>query len=176
MFLQPRSWNNFTVSFVLHNLSSVRSALMKDCSLIDPSISQLNEVALPSCSFKLNNVKINFRCSLVAKRLDNILRIMEEGSSWETFDPISTIRKLSIDKVRRATEVKRPQSYKSRNSAEVKWMLNLSVMMTVTMRKKIFLKMRTKKDICFLLIPRKIIKNKFFFCTKWTVLNYVMLH
>ena len=45
---------------------------------------------------------------------------MEEGSSWETFDPISTIRKLSIDKVRHATEVERPQSYKSRNSAEVK--------------------------------------------------------
>ena len=111
--------------------------------------------------FKLSSVKINFRCSLVVKRLENILRIMEEGSSWETFDPISTIRKLSIDKVRHATEVERPQSYKSRNSAEVKWMLNLSVMMTVTMRNKIFFKMRTKKDI-FLLIPSKIIKKKLF--------------
>ena len=80
-------------------LSSVRSALMKDRSLIDPSISQLNEVALPSCSFKLNNVKINFRCSLVAKRLDNILRIMEEGSSWETFDPVSTIKKKGLIKL-----------------------------------------------------------------------------
>ena len=70
--------------------------------------------------FKLSSVKINFRCSLVVKRLENILRIMEEGSSWEIFDPISTIRKLSIDKVRHATEVERPQSYKSRNSAEVK--------------------------------------------------------
>ena len=112
--------------------------------------------------FKLSSVKINFRCSLVVKRLENILRIMEEGSSWEIFDPISTIRKLSIDKVRHATEVERPQSYKSRNSAEVKWMLNLSVMMTVTMRNKIFFKMRTKKDICFLLIPSKIIKKNFF--------------
>ena len=115
--------------------------------------------------FKLNSVKINFRWSLVVKRLDNILRIMEESSSWETFDPISAIKKMRIDKVTRATEVKGPQSYKWRNSAEVKWMLNLSVMMTVTMRKKIFLKMRTKKDICFLLIPSKIIKNKFLFCS-----------
>ena len=70
--------------------------------------------------FKLSSVKINFRCSLVVKRLENILRIMEEGSSWETFDPISAIKKMRIDKVRRATEAKGPQSYKSRNSAEVK--------------------------------------------------------
>ena len=30
---------------------------------------------------KLKRVKINFRCSLGVKRLENILRIMEEGSS-----------------------------------------------------------------------------------------------
>ena len=62
--------------------------------------------------FKLNSVKINFRWSLVVKRLDNILRIMEESSSWENFDPISAIKKMRIDKVTRATEVKGPQSYK----------------------------------------------------------------
>ena len=35
-------------------------------------------------------------------------------------------------------------------------------MMTVTMRKKVFLKMGTKKDICFLLIPSEIIMKKRF--------------
>ena len=38
---------------------------------------------------KLKRIKSNFRCSFGAKRLENILRIMEDkGSSWETFDPI----------------------------------------------------------------------------------------
>ena len=44
---------------------------------------------------------------------------MGEGSSWETFDPMSTINKWSIDKVRRTNEEKGPRSYKSRNSAKV---------------------------------------------------------
>ena len=39
-------------------------------------------------------------------------------------------------------------------------MLNLSVIMTVTMEKKVFLKMGKKKDICFLVIPSKIIMKK----------------
>ena len=38
--------------------------------------------------YKLKLVKTSFRCSLGVKRFENILRIMEEGSSWETFDPI----------------------------------------------------------------------------------------
>ena len=43
---------------------------------------------------KLKRVKINFRCSLGVKLLENILRIMEEeGRSWETFDPISVTNK-----------------------------------------------------------------------------------
>ena len=41
---------------------------------------------------KLKSVGINFRCSLGVKRLENILRIMKEGSSWESFDPTSTIK------------------------------------------------------------------------------------
>ena len=41
---------------------------------------------------KLKSVKTNFRCSLGVKRLENILRIMKEGSSWESFDPTSTIK------------------------------------------------------------------------------------
>ena len=44
---------------------------------------------------------------------------MEKGSSWETFDLISAIKKLSIDKVRHTTEEKGSRSYKSRNSAKV---------------------------------------------------------
>ena len=39
---------------------------------------------------KLKRVKINFRCSRGIKRLENILRIMEEDSSCETFDPFKT--------------------------------------------------------------------------------------
>ena len=43
---------------------------------------------------KLKRFKINFRCSLGVKRLENILRIIEEGgSSWETFDPMSVSNK-----------------------------------------------------------------------------------
>ena len=44
---------------------------------------------------------------------------MEKGSSWETFDLISAIKKLSIDKVRRTIEEKGSRSYKSRNFAKV---------------------------------------------------------
>ena len=44
---------------------------------------------------KLKRVKTNFRCSLGVKGLENILRIIEEGSSWETFDAISAIKKWS---------------------------------------------------------------------------------
>ena len=41
---------------------------------------------------KLKRVKTNFCCSLGVKGLENILRIMEEGSSWEMFYPISAIK------------------------------------------------------------------------------------
>ena len=41
---------------------------------------------------KLESVKTNFRCSLGVKRLENILRIMKVGSSWESFHPTSTIK------------------------------------------------------------------------------------
>ena len=68
---------------------------------------------------KLKRFKINFRCSLGVKCLENILRIMEEGGSWETFDSMSAIKNWSIDKVRRSTEEKGPRSCKSHNSAEV---------------------------------------------------------
>ena len=42
-------------------------------------------------------------------------------------------------------------------------------MMTVTMQKTIFLKMGAKKNICFLLIPNKIIKKRL--VAEWTVHN-----
>ena len=41
---------------------------------------------------KLKHVKTNFCCSLGVKGLKNILRITEDGSSWETFDPIWAIK------------------------------------------------------------------------------------
>ena len=55
---------------------------------------------------KLKHVKINFPCFPGIKRLENILKIMDKGSSWETFDPISAINKWSIDEVRRAIKEK----------------------------------------------------------------------
>ena len=55
---------------------------------------------------RLKRVKSNFRCPFGIKRLENILRIMEEGSSWETYDSVSAAKKWSIDKVRRTTEEK----------------------------------------------------------------------
>ena len=37
---------------------------------------------------KLKRAKTNFRCSLGLEGLEKFLRIMEDGSSWDTFDPI----------------------------------------------------------------------------------------
>ena len=42
---------------------------------------------------ELKSSKINFRCYLGLKRLENILKIIEEDSNWETFDPVSAIKK-----------------------------------------------------------------------------------
>ena len=67
---------------------------------------------------KLKRVKINFRCSLSTFQ-KILLKIMEEGSSQETFNPMSAITKQAIDKVRRATEEKGSRGFKSRNSAKV---------------------------------------------------------
>ena len=84
---------------------------------------------------------------------------MEEGGSWENFDPMSGIKKWRNDKVRRATEEKGPRRCKSRNFAEV----NVKYLSGDDSydEEKIFLKMGTKKDICFLLIPSKMIIKKF---------------
>ena len=62
---------------------------------------------------------------------------MEEGNSWEIVEPILALKKRSTDKIRRTAKEKGSCRYKSRISANV----NVKVMMTVTMRKKIFLKM-----------------------------------
>ena len=67
---------------------------------------------------KLKHVKTNFSCSPGVKCLENILRIMDEGTSSETFDPMSAINKWSIDSARCLTKEKRPHSYRSRNSAK----------------------------------------------------------
>ena len=67
---------------------------------------------------KWKRAKINFRCCLRVKRLENILKIMDEGGNQKNFDPISTIKKQSIDKVRRATEEKGPCSYKGERTMQ----------------------------------------------------------
>ena len=69
--------------------------------------------------FKLKHVKINFPLFPGVNRSENILRIMKDGSRWETFDPISAINKWSIDKVRQVIKEKGRHSCKSRNSAKV---------------------------------------------------------
>ena len=69
--------------------------------------------------FKLKHVKINFPLFPGVNRSENILRIMKDGSRWETFDPISAINEWSIDRVRHAIKEKGPRSCKSRNSAKV---------------------------------------------------------
>ena len=56
---------------------------------------------------KLNRAKVNFRSSLVFKRLKNNSRIMEEGSSWDASNLISAIKKWNIDKRKRTNEEKR---------------------------------------------------------------------
>ena len=53
---------------------------------------------------KLERVKTNFSFSLGVKRVKYILRIMEVGSIWETFDLISLRKKWIIDKVIRTTK------------------------------------------------------------------------
>ena len=93
---------------------------------------------------------------------------MAEDSSSETYVPMSAITKWSIDKVRNVTMEKGRRT----TSHVILLNQNLTVMMTITMRNEIFLKMGTKKDICFLLIPNQII----FFIAKCTVHNCVMLH
>ena len=97
------------------------------------------------------------------------MRIVEEDSSSETYDPMSAITKWSIDKVRNVPKKKDDVT----TSHVILLKQNLTVMMTVTMRNEIFLKMGMKKDICFLLIPNQII---IFFIAKCTAHNCVMLH
>ena len=99
---------------------------------------------------KLKWVKVNFCCSLGVRGLENTLKIMEEGNSWETYDPMPAIKKWNIGKVRNATEEK--DHVATSPVILLKQMLNLKVTMTVKMRKIVFLKMGTNKDTCFLLI------------------------
>ena len=60
---------------------------------------------------KLKRAKVNSCCSIGVKHLKNFLRIMDEVSSWETYDPMSAIKKWSIDKVRYTTKEKGSPSY-----------------------------------------------------------------
>ena len=107
---------------------------------------------------KLKRAKINFRCSLGFKCLEKNSRIIEEGSNWETFDPISAIKKWSIAKVRRASEKEGLSSYKSRNSAEVN-IKSLSDDDNYDEEENIY-ENGDEEEYFFLLIPSKI-----FFCS-----------
>ena len=60
----------------------------------------VSDAKLEGMFSQLKRVKINFRCSLGVKHLLKILRIMEMGGSWETFDPKSVIKKWSTDNIR----------------------------------------------------------------------------
>ena len=83
---------------------------------------------------------------------------MEEGRSWETFDPMSGIKKWSTDKVRWATEEKGPRRFKPHNFSELN-VKSLSGDDSYDEEENISW---MKKDICFLLILSKIIIKKFF--------------
>ena len=61
--------------------------------------------------FKLKSVKNDFFCFF------DILRIIEDASSCEKFDPTSAIKKWCIDKVTCTTAKKVPRRFKSLNSA-----------------------------------------------------------
>ena len=65
---------------------------------------------------KLKRVKTNFRCSLSLQRLENILRIMEEGPAWEEYDPLPAIELWHSAKQRRPCDEKQKRSYTTRKS------------------------------------------------------------
>ena len=113
---------------------------------------------------EMKRVRINFRCYLGVKRLKNILKI-KERSSWETLSQCQQKRSGALIKL--GTQPRRKDHVATSHVILHKWLLNLSVMMIVMMTKKIFLKMGSKKDICFLLIPSKII----FLVAKWAADN-----
>ena len=81
---------------------------------------------------------------------------MEEGGSWETIELMSAIKKLSTDKVRWATKEKGRRCRKSRNFAEVN-VKSLSDDDSYDQGENI-----SEQDICFLLMPNKIIITKYF--------------
>ena len=59
---------------------------------------------------KLKCVKTNSRCFLSLQRLENILRIIEEGPAWEEYDPLPSIELWHSMKQRPCDE-KQMQSY-----------------------------------------------------------------
>ena len=63
---------------------------------------------------KMKRVVTADRASLKEARLDDILRVMEEGSSWEVYDPIGAISLWWEDANRRVAEEKGPRIYKKR--------------------------------------------------------------
>ena len=54
------------------------------------------------------------RSSLKEIRLENILRVMEEGPAWEEYDPIDAINTWYGDADRRLTEESGPRTYTQR--------------------------------------------------------------
>ena len=65
---------------------------------------------------KLKRVETNFPCSLSLQRLENILRIMEEGPAWEEYDPLPAIELWHSVKQRRPHDEKQKRTYKTRKS------------------------------------------------------------
>ncbi|CAB4003716.1 zinc finger 862-like [Paramuricea clavata] len=65
---------------------------------------------------KLKRVKTNFRCSLSLQRLENILRIMEEGPTWEEYDPLPAIELWNSAKQLRPHDEKQKRTYTARKS------------------------------------------------------------
>ena len=72
---------------------------------------------------KLKRVKTDFRCLLGVKPLENILKNMEEGSNWETFDLILAKRSGALIKL--DAKQRRKDHVAKSHVILLKWMLNL---------------------------------------------------
>ena len=88
--------------------SAPRSKGWKDALIL---IELLFTIPVSNAKLELKRVKTNSRCSLSLQRLENILRIMEEGPAWEEYDPLPAIELWHSAKQWRPHDEKQKRSY-----------------------------------------------------------------
>ena len=74
----------------------------------------ISNAMLETMFSKLTRVLTTLRSSLKEIRLENILRVMEEGPAWEEYDPIDAINTWYGDADRRLAEESGPRTYTQR--------------------------------------------------------------